>query len=252
MAVVLGAVVGCSQNDSLQPTGAGTGSGGATGAVDGGGAGSSADGGGCAGNAGLVCFVGPPCGDAALPAICAAGQWTCPAGTVESSRCTCFGPQCGTGGAGGRGGAAGVGGRGGVGGSAGSAQGGRGGDGGGAGGRGGAAGLGGGSGAGGRGGAGGSGGSGVTCGDVTTQAACDARSDCHSVFVDPRGCACAALGCCARFSRCADGDRAFCIAGPIACDQVAPYCEGPYVVSYTQSCYEGCVRATECVPLPPS
>jgi hypothetical protein len=96
------------------------------------------------------------------------------------------------------------------------------------------------------GGGGGTGGNGVACSAVTTLEACDARTDCHSVFTDPRNCACAALGCCARFSRCADGDRAGCTSKGIACEAPVPYCEAPYVVSYAQLCYEGCVRMTEC------
>ena len=87
----------------------------------------------------------------------------------------------------------------------------------------------------------------VTCADVTTLDACDARTDCHAVFVDLQNCKCAALGCCAHFSRCADGDRANC-NGPVACDALTPHCEGPYVVSVANACYEGCVRATECAP----
>jgi hypothetical protein len=91
---------------------------------------------------------------------------------------------------------------------------------------------------------------GRTCGELTTQAECDARSDCHPVFVDPRNCACLAIGCCARFSFCASGERARCTPPvPIACTIAEPYCENPaYVISYTQSCYEGCVRPTDCTP----
>jgi hypothetical protein len=85
------------------------------------------------------------------------------------------------------------------------------------------------------------------CADVTTLAECDARTDCHSVFVDPQNCRCAALGCCSHFLRCADGDLANC-KGPAACDSLTPHCEGPYVVSFANACYEGCVRATECAP----
>ena len=103
---------------------------------------------------------------------------------------------------------------------------------------------------GGSGGASGAGGSGVSCAAVTTQVACDARSDCHSVFEDPHNCACAALGCCARFARCANGDRAQCTNPGIECERVTPYCELPYVVSYTGTCYEGCVRSTDCMPVP--
>jgi hypothetical protein len=83
------------------------------------------------------------------------------------------------------------------------------------------------------------------CGDITTQAACDARGDCHSVFVDEKNCACLALGCCARFQACADGDKADC-TGPALCKMMQPYCEGPYVIAFEGSCYEGCVQQTDC------
>ena len=84
------------------------------------------------------------------------------------------------------------------------------------------------------------------CSIATTQELCDARPDCHSVFVDPGTCGCASVGCCARFSQCADG-KAVCAPPSITCKVVKPYCEGPaYVVSYTGSCYEGCVPAAAC------
>jgi hypothetical protein len=86
----------------------------------------------------------------------------------------------------------------------------------------------------------------VPCAQATTKDACEARPDCHSVFVDGRDCGCAALGCCTRFSRCADGGAAVCKAPAISCDAATPYCEGPFVVSYSGSCYEGCVQATDC------
>lgn len=86
----------------------------------------------------------------------------------------------------------------------------------------------------------------ATCSQLATQAACDVRSDCHSVFVDPGNCACLAVGCCTRFDRCADGGKANCM-GPALCKSATPYCESPsYVLSYTGSCYEGCVRPSEC------
>jgi hypothetical protein len=86
------------------------------------------------------------------------------------------------------------------------------------------------------------------CANVTTLAACDARTDCHSVFVDPGTCGCAAVGCCAHFSRCAAGGKASCKGTPL-CQIATPYCEAPaFVVSYTANCYEGCVRPTECAP----
>ena len=86
------------------------------------------------------------------------------------------------------------------------------------------------------------------CANVTTEAACDARIDCHSVFLNPTGCGCIGAGCCAVFSRCADGGKAACKGTPV-CQSATPHCEAPaYVVSYTASCYEGCVRPTECAP----
>ena len=84
------------------------------------------------------------------------------------------------------------------------------------------------------------------CAAMTSEGACEARPECHSVFVDDRDCQCAALGCCARFSRCADGASAVCKAPAITCDAVTPHCEGPYVVAYSGSCYEGCVQSSDC------
>lgn len=87
------------------------------------------------------------------------------------------------------------------------------------------------------------------CSEVTTQAECDARPDCHAVFEDPGTCGCSAPGCCARFKRCATGNTADCV-GPALCEMVAPHCELPYVVAYTGLCYEGCVKQDECGTLP--
>ena len=94
-----------------------------------------------------------------------------------------------------------------------------------------------------------------SCGSVTTLAECDARNDCHPVFVDHQNCACAALGCCAMFSRCAVGEHATC-AGAAECTAVPnrPHCEGPYIVGFVAidgqprygNGYEGCVRASDC------
>jgi hypothetical protein len=86
-----------------------------------------------------------------------------------------------------------------------------------------------------------------TCSALTTQTACEARSDCHAVFNDPNNCACAALGCCAKFSKCASGARANC-SGPATCNTVTPHCEGQYTVAYANSCFEGCVKSTACAP----
>ncbi len=87
----------------------------------------------------------------------------------------------------------------------------------------------------------------AVCSSLTTRDACDARSDCHSVFQDRGNCGCAPAGCCTAFSRCADGGKARC-SGTIKCVVAPPSCEGPYVVSYTDTCYEGCVLSTECGP----
>jgi hypothetical protein len=84
------------------------------------------------------------------------------------------------------------------------------------------------------------------CTAQTTKEACDTRPDCHPVFVDDRLCACAGIGCCARFAHCAAGATAVCKAPPITCDAVAPHCEGSYVVAYAGSCYEGCVQSSDC------
>lgn len=86
------------------------------------------------------------------------------------------------------------------------------------------------------------------CAQATTLVDCDARVGCHPVFVDPQDCRCTSLGCCAHFSRCANGDLAQCTNTGIGCTIQTPYCEGPYVVGYSGVCYEGCVRASECAP----
>jgi hypothetical protein len=86
----------------------------------------------------------------------------------------------------------------------------------------------------------------LPCMQLATKEACEDRDDCHPVFVDGRDCDCLALGCCARFSYCADHSVALCEAPPIVCDAVTPYCEGPYVVGYTNGCYEGCVQSSDC------
>jgi len=87
------------------------------------------------------------------------------------------------------------------------------------------------------------------CGDVTTQVACNARNDCHSVFEDPGTCGCASPGCCAHFKLCADGGYASCM-GPAMCNTVAPFCEPPYVIAYDGLCYEGCAYQDDCGLLP--
>jgi hypothetical protein len=90
---------------------------------------------------------------------------------------------------------------------------------------------------------------GGACSSLTTLADCQARSDCHAVFTDPGTCGCASSGCCARFSRCADGGNALCTQPTgIACTTPTPFCESPYVLSYTAVCFEGCVLSSECGP----
>lgn len=83
------------------------------------------------------------------------------------------------------------------------------------------------------------------CNTITTQAACDNRSDCHSVFADPGTCGCAGVNCCMHFNRCADGGQANC-TGPAACLAPQPVCVAPYALSYTNVCFEGCVLQTDC------
>jgi hypothetical protein len=88
----------------------------------------------------------------------------------------------------------------------------------------------------------------AACAAVATLAECEARTDCHSVFTDPGTCDCAVLGCCAHFSGCANGDKAMCTSPGLLCRVATPYCEGPYVVAYSGSCFEGCVNKKDCAP----
>lgn len=88
----------------------------------------------------------------------------------------------------------------------------------------------------------------ASCSVMTTKDACDARPDCHSVYVDSGACDCSTAGCCAHFSRCADG-AAVCTPPPsFSCTNTTkPYCESPaYYVSYSGGCYEGCATAAAC------
>jgi hypothetical protein len=78
---------------------------------------------------------------------------------------------------------------------------------------------------------------------------CEARPECHSVFQDPGTCGCATVGCCARFSFCADGAEADCTGEQVMCDALTPFCDNPaYVNSYSGFCYEGCVDPKDCAP----
>jgi hypothetical protein len=94
----------------------------------------------------------------------------------------------------------------------------------------------------------GTGGEPAPCAQAGTQAACDANPWCYSVFFDPHNCACAGLGCCARFDHCALGAGAQCYGG-VSCALTPPFCEGPYVVSYRGDCFEGCVNNPDCAPV---
>jgi hypothetical protein len=90
------------------------------------------------------------------------------------------------------------------------------------------------------------------CANVTTQAACDARTDCHSVFHTCFNCDCIpGSGCPEIFSTCADGGKAACKGTPL-CNMEPPSCEAnemsAYVVSYANNCFEGCVPVSECGP----
>lgn len=96
-------------------------------------------------------------------------------------------------------------------------------------------------------GTGGGGGASGACSEVTVLADCEARTDCHSVYQDPGTCGCASVGCCAKFSRCADGVTADCEGKALTCDALTPFCEAPaFVVSYSGFCYEGCVQPKDC------
>jgi hypothetical protein len=83
------------------------------------------------------------------------------------------------------------------------------------------------------------------CSQIRTQAACDQRSDCHSVSVDQANRACATPGCCAKFDHCDDGGTVAC-SGQVSCTQATPYCETPYAVQYQHNCFNGCVLASKC------
>lgn len=92
-------------------------------------------------------------------------------------------------------------------------------------------------------------GCGTPCADAKTLTDCEARSDCHSVFNDPGTCGCGSVGCCAHFSRCAEGGTATCKDPGLSCTIATPFCEKPaYVLSYSNGCYEGCVQPKDCAP----
>jgi hypothetical protein len=83
------------------------------------------------------------------------------------------------------------------------------------------------------------------CSALTDEHTCSSSSNCHPVYEDFVNCGCAPVGCCMRFSRCANGQLAQCQGNP-TCGLPTPLCEGNFVVSYTAACYEGCVMPAEC------
>jgi hypothetical protein len=85
------------------------------------------------------------------------------------------------------------------------------------------------------------------CSEATELDACEALEGCHAVFEDPNVCGCAENGCCARFARCAPGEKADCEGRSAECNAATPFCDSPaYVVSYSGSCFEGCVQPKDC------
>jgi hypothetical protein len=83
------------------------------------------------------------------------------------------------------------------------------------------------------------------CGLHTDELSCAQDTTCHPVYMDQIPCTCSPIGCCMQFWFCAEGPRAICQGTP-TCAQPAPVCEGDYTVSFTSTCYEGCVHPTEC------
>ena len=73
-------------------------------------------------------------------------------------------------------------------------------------------------------------------------AGCLSRDDCHAAF-EITECD-NILGYCAAFISCDDGPAQ--CAGTPTCERAEPSCPGPYVVSYTETCYGPCVRADQC------
>lgn len=78
---------------------------------------------------------------------------------------------------------------------------------------------------------------------------CVANPECHAVFNGDQAelCDCDAPGCCVVFERCAEGAYADCSFREVVCNRLPPTCDGPYVTSYTENCYEGCALIKECV-----
>src|SRR5262249_42446405 len=85
-----------------------------------------------------------------------------------------------------------------------------------------------------------------TCGNLD-EAACTAPPGRHPVYIHAQACGCARVGCCTRFSRCAEGPAADCSVPIASCNLAPPTCDGPWLVSFDPTgCYEGCVKGSEC------
>lgn len=89
------------------------------------------------------------------------------------------------------------------------------------------------------------------CSTVDNEADCNLLVNCHSVYQDLGTCGCGTPGCCTRFSFCAPGETADCEGANVDCEAVTPLCEPPtFAVSYSGTCYEGCVKVEDCATPP--
>jgi hypothetical protein len=84
------------------------------------------------------------------------------------------------------------------------------------------------------------------CNQITTQDACSVNTVCHPVFWDNQPCSCPTQDCCMHFAFCAPNAKAQCIPPPLLCAQPPPVCDTGFEVSYSGTCYEGCVKTVEC------
>jgi len=90
-----------------------------------------------------------------------------------------------------------------------------------------------------------------SCSAAVDEADCNTFTGCHAVYQDPHDCRCDTLGCCAQYVSCEVGATVDCEGANVECDSLTPYCENPaFVVSYTPTCYEGCVKPEVCATAP--
>jgi hypothetical protein len=77
---------------------------------------------------------------------------------------------------------------------------------------------------------------------------CEAAADCHPVYstIDPCPTDCAGDFCCVQFARCETGKAQCLPKGAGACTISPVVCHPPFVLSYANSCEDGCVRAGDC------